>query len=40
MRYPIGVAVKARVGEVFLLKLIIGVEDGLDVVAVFHYVEP
>jgi len=38
--YPVGITVETIVGEVFLLELVIGVEDGLDVVAVFYYVEP
>lgn len=38
--YPIRIVVENRSTKVLLLKLIIGVNDGLDMITVFHDVKP
>ena len=37
---PIGIGVENGVAEVLHLKFIIGIDDGLDAVMIFHHVEP
>ena len=38
--YPIRIVVENRSTKVLLLKFIIGVNDGLDMITVFHDVKP
>ena len=40
MGYPIGIVIKTLVREIFLLKFMIGIEDGFDMIAVFNSVKP
>ena len=40
MGYPIGIAVEATVAEVLEFEFVVGVDDGLDMVAVFYNVKP
>ena len=38
--YPVGIVVEDRGTEILLLKLIIGVDDGLGMILIFHDMQP
>jgi len=38
--YPVGIVVEALVAEILLLKIVIGIKNGLHMIAVFHDVKP